>query len=75
MVSEEFNNAGKNIELLAKYNNISKKELAKRIDRSPGAFGLKLKGKKGDWTLIEAYNLSKLFGKTIEEIFLSELIP
>jgi putative transcriptional regulator len=58
------------IKILMLENNISAKELAKKLGMSDASLSLRLNGKR-EFSLSEAKKVLKIFGKTFEEIFLT----
>jgi len=74
-MEKEFKNAGKNIKTLQINKGLTQAELAKKLGICGSGLSKKLNSKNPHWSFSEALELSRVFGISMEQIFLTKLLP
>jgi lambda repressor-like predicted transcriptional regulator len=74
-VENELKYANSNIKLLLEYNNWTQAILCKKTGITPVTMRRKLNSKIPKWSMLEAVSIANAFGMTVQEIFLTKLVP
>lgn len=74
-MENELKYANSNIKLLLEYNNWTQAILCKKTGITPVTMQRKLNSKIPKWSMLEAVSIANAFGMSVQEIFLTQLIP
>lgn len=67
--------ASSNIKLLLSFKKWTQADLCKKTGISEITMRRRLNGKRPNWSMMEAIEISHAFGKSVDEVFFTQMIP